>query len=151
MCRTKQDLGRDEAAHWPRRQSAPPLGPRRALFEGQDGAEAIAVSRVLDGMGIETMWCPGPTGSSGPRCPLVEEGHCELMEKADFVINNLGTHDPTCAAVAGAVERTHYGDKPVAVVTGRQEAETVRGQLQRCRVVEGPLTRKIVTDIAQVV
>ena len=150
MCRTKQDLGRDEAAGWPRRQSAPPLGPRRALFEGADGAEAIAVSRLLDRMGIETMWCPGPSGGHGPRCPLVEEGHCDLMEKADFVINNLGTRDPVRAAVADAIERTHQGDKPVAVVTGRQDAESVRGHLQSCKVVEGPLTRQIVTDIAQV-
>ncbi len=148
MSRTKQ-LGRDEAATWPRRQSSPPLGHRCALFEGEDGAEAVAVSRVLDGMGIETMWCPGPSAGHGPRCPLVETGHCELMEKADFVINNLGTHDPRRAVVAAAIERTHHDDKPVAVLAGRQEAESVRAQLPGCTVVEGPLTRRIVTDIAQ--
>jgi hypothetical protein len=37
------------------------------------------------------------------------------MEKADFVINNLGNRDASRAAVAEAVERTHYDDKAVAL------------------------------------
>ncbi len=148
MCRTKRNLGIDEAANWPRERSNV-SGRRSALFEGADGAEALAVSGVLDRMDIDTMWCPGPSGRGrGSLCPLVEEGHCELMERADFVINNLGTHDPRCAAVARTVERTYCGDKPVALVTGRQHAESVRARRPSCKVVEGPLTRKIVTDIA---
>lgn len=71
------------------------------------------------------------------------------MEKADFVINHLGTDDPHQAAVAQAADHAPLGDKPVAVVAGRQQAESVRAQLQRCTVVEGPLTRQIVQDIAQ--
>ena len=148
MCRTTQSLGRDQAANWPSRRASADAGRRSALFEG-DGAEAVAVSRVLDEMDIDTMWCPGPGSGRGSRCPLVTDGHCELMEKADFVINHLGTHDPRRAAVAQAVNDTVLGDKPVAVVTGRQQAESVRAQLPRCVVVEGPLTRHIVEDIAQ--
>jgi hypothetical protein len=150
MSRTKRNLGVDEAANWPRRTSSAALGRRSALFEGDDGAEAVAVSRVLDKMDIDTMWCRGPGSGRGPRCPLVHEGHCDLMEKADFVINHLGTHDPSRAAVARAVDLNLLGDKPVAVVTGRQQADSVRAQLQRCSVVEGPLTSQIVEDIARV-
>jgi hypothetical protein len=100
-------------------------------------------------MDVDTMWCPGPGDGHGSRCPLVEEGHCDLIEKADFVINDLGTSTTRCAAVAQAVDGTVHGDKPVAVVTGHQQAESLRTQLSACTVVEGPLTRKIVEDIAQ--
>jgi hypothetical protein len=100
-------------------------------------------------MDVDTMWCPGPGDGHGSRCPLVEEGHCDLIEKADFVINDLGTSTTRCAAVAQAVDGTVHGDKPVAVVTGHQQAESLRTQLPACTVVEGPLTRKIVEDIAQ--
>lgn len=149
MCRTKRNLGLDEAANWPRRRSSAAEGRRSALFEGDDGAEALAVSRVLDEMDIDTMWCPGPgSGGHAPRCPLVTEGHCELIEKADFVINHLGTHDAGRAAVARAVDETPLGDK-VAVVAGWQQADSCRAELRRCAVVDGPLTRRIVEDIAQ--
>jgi len=143
-------LGHDEAANWPRQGAAAAPTRRTALFEGSDGAEAVAVSRVLGSLDIDTMWCPGPGAGRGSHCPLVEEGHCELVEKADFVINDLGTTDPRCAAVAEAVDRTVHGDRPVAVVTGLQQMESARTHLPTCSVVEGPLTRQIVPDIAQV-
>ena len=149
MWGTKQNLGRDEAAGWPSRQ-APTSSPRRsALYEGDDGAAAVAVSRVLDAMDVDTMWCPGPGDGHASRCPLVEEGHCDLIEKADFVINDLGTSSLRCAAVAEAVNETVHGDKSVAVVVGHQQAEALRTQLPTCTVVEGPLTIQIVQDIAQ--
>ena len=148
MCRSKQTLGHDEAANWPRHASDT-AERRTALFEGADGAEAMAVSNVLDRMDIDTMWCPGPGGDRGPRCSLVESGHCDLLEKADFVINNLGTSTPCRAEVADAVDAAASADTPVAVVAGWQQAEAVRGRLSRSTVVEGPLTRQIVQEAAQ--
>ena len=145
-----RNLGRDEAASWPRRGASITPPRRTALFEGNDGAAAVAVSRFLGGMDIDTMWCPGPSDGHRSRCPLVEEGHCDLVEKADFVINDLGTDDPRCVAVAKAVDGTVHGNKPVAVVTGSQQAESVRTELPTCTVVKGPLTRQNVQDIAQV-
>lgn len=148
MCRTKRNLGRDEAADW---QQGPSNATERrtALFEGSDGAEAYAVSRVLADIGVDTMWCPGPDGGHGPRCPLVEEGHCDLMEKADFVINNLGSASSRSAAVAQATNSGVSGGKPVVVLTSHQNSETLRAQLARCRVVQGPLSTRIVREIAQ--
>ena len=67
MCRSKQTLGHDEAANWPRHASDT-AERRTALFEGADGAEAMAVSNVLDRMDIDTMWCPGP---GAPWPPLL--------------------------------------------------------------------------------
>ena len=147
MCRTDRNLGRDEAAAWSGKSSAA-SGRRTALFESNDGAEAVAVNRILDDMGVDTMWCPGP--AHGRRCPLVQEGHCELMERADFVINNLGTDSPQCAAVAQAADGYLHGEKPIAVVTRRHETESIRSQLPGCTVVGGPLTGQIVSDIAHV-
>lgn len=149
MWRGKQILGHDEAAHWPRRHSSDTSVRRTGLFEGADGAEAMAVSNVLDRLGIDTMWCPGPGDAHGPRCSLVENGHCDLLEKADFVINNLGTATPCRAEVADAVDSAADGDTPVAVVAGWQQAQSIRGRLSRSTVVEGPLTRQIVEETAQ--
>ncbi len=146
MCRNKQMLGHDEVANWPH---ASGTARRSALFEGGDGAEAMAVSRVLDRMDVDTMWCPGPGEGHGRRCPLVETGHCDLLEKADFVLNDLGTADARCAAVAHAVDEAVHGDKHVAVVTGWQHAESLRSRLPGSTVVEGPLTTQIVEDVAR--
>ncbi len=149
MCRTKQTLGRDEAAGWPRARSSTASVQRTALFEGSDGAEAFAVSQVLGRMNVDTMWCPGPGGGNGPRCPLAEGGRCRLVEEADFVINNLGTDSPSCLAVALAVDDSVREETPVVIVTRRGDAEEVAKRLARCQVVEGPITRRIVTDVAQ--
>lgn len=148
MCRNKQILGHDEAASWPR-HSSDDSARRTCLFEGPDGAEAMAVSNVLDRLDIDTMWCPGPGDAHGPRCSLVENGHCDLLEKADFVINNLGTANPSRVAVTDAVDAAANEDTPVAVVAGWQQAESIRGRLSRSTVVEGPLTRQIVEEAAQ--
>lgn len=150
MCRSKQLLGRDEAANWPHGQSSGSSVRRTALFEGGDGAEAMAVSRILDRVDVDTLWCPGPGNSHGPRCALVENGHCDLLDKADLVLNNLGTVDAGSAAVAQAVDEAVHGDKPVTVVAGWQQAEPLRNRLPSSTVVEGPLTTQIVEDIALV-
>ena len=149
MCRSKQLLGHDEAANWPRRHASG-SGRRTALFEGNDGAEAVAVARVLDRLDVDTMWCPGPGTGHGPRCALVETGHCDLLEKADFVVNDLGVTDDRRAAVAHAVDEAVHGDKHVAVVAPWQDAESLRSGLPGSTVVEGPLTTRIVTNAAQV-
>jgi len=149
MCRGKQMLGHDEAASWPHPDSPGPAR-RTALFEGSDGAEATAVWRVLDRMDVDTMWCPGPGRGHSPRCSLIETGHCDLLEKADFVLNDLGTADTYGAAVAHAVDEAVHGDKHVAVVAGWQHAESVRSRLPGSTVVEGPLTTQIVEDVARV-
>ena len=149
MCRGKQVLGHDEAGNWPRHESSDSSERRTALFEGQDGAEAMAVSRVLDRLDVDTMWCRGPSEDHGPRCSLVEKGHCDLVERADFVINNLGTADACRAAVAEAVDGAVDGEKPVAVLAGWQQSESLRDRLPGSTVVEGPLTRQLVQDIAQ--
>ncbi len=149
MCRSKQMLGHDEAANWPRRRSSG-SGRRTALFEGNDGAEAVAVARVLDRLDVDTMWCPGPGANHGPRCALVETGHCDLVERADFVVNDLGVTDARRAGVAHAVDEAVHGAKHVAVIALRQDAEALRSDLPGSTVVEGPLTTRIVTDAAQV-
>ena len=149
MCRSKGMLGRDEASNWPHNHSSGAPVRRHALFEGHDGAEAVAVSRVLDKLDIDTMWCPGPGDGHGPRCPLVEQGHCDLLDKADFVINNLGESNSARAAVAPAVDDAVHGDRQVVVLTGWQQAESLQTALPGSKVVEGPLTTQIVQDVAR--
>lgn len=151
MCRTRRNLGRDEAANWPRQvtSTSAPQTRRRALFEGADGAEAFAVSRILGAMDVDTMWCPGPEGSGGSRCPLVEGGCCPLVEQADFVINNLGTDSPRCLAVVQAVDGAIGEDTPAVIVARRGAGAVVGRHVTRCHVVEGPITGGIVRGIAQ--
>lgn len=148
MCRSKRMLGRDEASNWPHNHSSGASVRRHALFEGHDGAEAVAVTRVLDKLDVDTMWCPGPGGGHGARCSLVEQGHCDLLDQADFVINNLGEANSSRAAVAPAVDDAVHGDRNVVVLTGWQRAESLRNALPGSKVVEGPLTTQIVQDVA---
>ena len=59
------------------------------------------------------------------------------------------SHKHCRAAVADAVDDAVHGEKPVAVLAGWQQSESLRGRLPGSTVVEGPLTRQLVQEIAQ--
>ena len=148
MCRSKQMLGDYEAASWPlgvlRTLCAAPAlrGRRRSRGHGR-----LESSRPAGRRHHVVPWAGYQPGSG---CSLVETGHCDLLEKADFVLNDLGTANARDAAVARAVDDAVHGDKHVAVVAGWQQAESLRGDLPGSTVVEGPLTTKMVEDAARV-
>jgi hypothetical protein len=81
-----------EPGEWPAR-----TGRSRVLVEDPDGAELWAHAAILRDCGYEVATCTGPTGAegwpTGPdgetlRCPLVEDGHCALVEDADVIVTS---------------------------------------------------------------
>jgi hypothetical protein len=110
--RRERKLGIDEAAAWPRLSEED--GERhRVLLEVKDPAEAWSYWQLLGRHGYDVSWCSGPTASS--TCALVEDGHCPLLEEADFVVTALKPEDAYARPV---LERLHDQDctKPIIAV-----------------------------------
>ncbi len=142
---TKRNLGSDDASSWAGSRPDQPRGPR-VLFEGEDGAVAYAAWKVLGQRDTDMMWCPGPNAHGRPRCPLVDRGRCELVDRADVVINALGTSDPRSAAVAEALDECTEHGQAVFVVCQPGRGDAMQARLEGCNVVEGPLTSKLLTE-----
>jgi len=79
---------------WPARRS--PLRAR-VLVESPAGVWPPGAAGDLEVLG-----CPGPRDRPGRRCPLLEGGHCPLVDGADAVIIVTDGDDTQLAAVAGA-------------------------------------------------
>jgi hypothetical protein len=142
---TKRNLGSDDASSWAKSRPERPQG-RRVLFEGNDGAVAYAAWKLLGQRNSDMMWCPGPNAHGHPRCPLVDRGQCDLVDRADVVIHALGTDDPRVAAVAEALDQRAKDGKDVVVVCEPGRADATRARLDGCSVAEGPITRRLFID-----
>jgi hypothetical protein len=142
---TKRNLGSDDASSWSRSLPDQPHG-HTVLLECEDGAVAHAAWKLLGRYDTNMMWCPGPNAPGRPRCPLVERGRCEMVERADVVVNVLGTPDARAAAVAERLDDQADSGTSVVVVCEPGRADSTRARLTRCDVVEGPLTRQLLTD-----
>ena len=105
-------LGIDEAAGWPRLKDASDER-LRVLLEVKDPAEAWSYWRLLGNHGYDVSWCSGPTEAA--TCALVEDGHCPLLEEADFVVTALKPDDQFARPV---LEHLHDQDcmKPIIAV-----------------------------------
>jgi hypothetical protein len=134
---TRRRLGRDYAKDWAEDANGRP----RVLLESSDGAVAFATWSVLRRHGFRTMWCPGPRADVS-ECPLVGNGHCQLVAECDAVVSALDLHEPRCQAVVA-----HHNDvateTPVVVVAPWASATRWADELPRCRVVAGPLSREV--------
>lgn len=115
--RRESKLGVDEAANWPRLTEGSEE-KLRVLLEVKDPAEAWSYWRLLGSHGYDVSWCSGPTATHA--CVLVEDGHCPLLDEADFVVTALKPGDEYDRPV---LEHLHDQDcmKPIiAVGTPRQ-------------------------------
>lgn len=110
--RRQRKLGIDEAAGWPQPAQAEE-SRLRVLVEVADPAEAWSYWRLLGDQGYDMSWCPRPSASSS--CVLVEEGHCPLIDQADFVVTALKPDDEYARPV---LEHLHDQDcmKPIVAV-----------------------------------
>lgn len=57
------------------------------LVEHADGATRWAAERSLRREGFDVVTCPGP--SSHRDCPLLTRGECDLLDRADRVLNGI--------------------------------------------------------------
>jgi hypothetical protein len=69
-----------------------------------------------------------------------------MVERADVVVNALGIADSRTAAVAEALDDRAEDGTSVVVVREPGPPRSTQLQLKRCRVVEGPLTRRLLSD-----
>jgi hypothetical protein len=79
------------------------LGKARVLVENPDRATLWAYAEVLREAGYDVATCAGEDHDEGTgRCPLIESGHCGLVEGADVVVStcSLGSSDAILAMLA---------------------------------------------------
>jgi hypothetical protein len=128
--RRQKKLGTDEAQDWSREPRDEGGERPRVLLEVSEPAEAWSYWRLLGRHGYDVSWCPGPTASSS--CVLVEEGHCPLIEEADFVVTALKPDDAYARPV---LEHLHDQDcmKPIIAVGNKARW---RGFLDRFKVLD---------------
>lgn len=78
-----------EAGEWEARSGRP-----RALVENPDAAQLWAYAETLRDAGYDVATCAGEHPDGSDRCPLIETGHCSLVEGADVVVS-------TCSIARG--------------------------------------------------
>ena len=68
---------------------APRSGKARVVVENPDGSELSGYAEALRSAGYDVATCSGPGAGEGSRslCPLVETGHCSLVDGADVVVS----------------------------------------------------------------
>jgi hypothetical protein len=68
---------------------APRSGKPRVVVENPDGFELWGYAEALRSAGYEVATCCGPESDEGTRsaCPLLESGHCSLIDGADVVVS----------------------------------------------------------------
>ena len=89
----------------------PPAGDQpRLLVEGCGGRWARAAEANRAGWSVVA--CAGPGSNQVPSCPLLDGGHCPLVDGADEIVLAFAPNDPRRAQLAG-VHATRTPDKPV--------------------------------------
>ncbi len=89
---------------------------------------------VLEGMGHRVEVCHGPGSGDHARCPLLEEGTCELVSAAHGVVFKLDLDRDLHRRILEAYKRTLPADMPVAVAVRPGQEETYRELLDRLYV-----------------
>lgn len=86
--------------------------------EDSDGFER----RLIEGTGHRLLVCHGPEGEHD--CPLLESGHCDLVEQAHGVVFKLDLDREYHRRILDAYRRDLPADMPVAVAVkpGQEEA-----------------------------
>jgi len=143
-------VGQDQAVGWPEREPPGGTNPghrRRLLVESEDGAEAVAIWKLLERRGIDVSWCPGPDARRSSRCPLVHTGSCRLVDQADAVLCALDLEDPKQRAVLEALNTAHP-EKPVVVAASSGAQRRWRRLLAERRTLRrGPQPMELVTSV----
>jgi hypothetical protein len=71
-----------ETGEWSARE-----GRKRALVENPDAGVLWAYADILREAGYDVATCTGEHPDGHDRCPLLEVGHCQLVEGADIVVS----------------------------------------------------------------
>jgi len=120
MWERRKPLGSDFARRWNQRGADGAHRPR-VLVEDAEVARVFTAACRLEDNGYAVSWCPGPTGPPGRRCPLVECGHCALVDRADVVVSSLDLRHDSARRVVAAFRHLHH-DTPLVI---RAPSETL--------------------------
>ena len=129
-----------ETGEWPQRE-----GRRRALVENPDAAQLWAYAEVLREAGYEVATCAGEHPDGGARCPLIETGHCGLVEGADVVVSTCSVHrGDRLLAVLGS-----KGSTPVVFEAPAPDFERYRHLAENATLVATPVTGRTLLDAVE--
>jgi hypothetical protein len=126
-----------EAGDWEDRSGRP-----RALVENPDAAQLWAYAEILRKAGYEVATCAGEHPNGTDLCPLIETGHCSLVEGADVVVStcSVGRGD-RLLAVLGLT-----GSTPVVFEAPKPDFERYAYLAENATLVPMPVTRRALVD-----
>jgi hypothetical protein len=126
-----------EAGEWDDRTGRP-----RALVENPDAAQLWAYAEILREAGYEVATCAGEHPDGADRCPLIETGHCSLVEGADVVVStcSVGRGD-RLLAVLGLT-----GSTPVVFEAPKPDFERYAHLAENATLVPLPVTQRALVD-----
>ena len=126
-----------EAGDWEARRGRP-----RALVENPDAAQLWAYAETLRAAGYDVATCAGEHPDGLDRCPLVETGHCALVEGADVVVSTCSMQrGDRLLAVLGLT-----GSTPVVFEAPKPDFERYAHLAENAKLVPTPVTRKALLE-----
>lgn len=129
-----------EAGDWEARRGRP-----RALVENPDAAQLWAYAETLREAGYDVATCTGEHPEGQDRCPLIETGHCGLVEGADVVVS-------TCSIQRGdrllAVLGTK-GSTPVVFEAPKPDFDRYAHLAENATLIATPVTERALLDAVE--
>lgn len=117
-------------------------GRKRALVENPDGGVLWAYAETLREAGYDVATCTGEHPEGHDRCPLLEIGHCELVEGADIIVS-------TCSMQRGdklLAVLSSDGSTPVVFEAPEPDLERYAGSPENVTLVPTPVTEETLLD-----
>lgn len=82
-------------------ERSPAVG--NVLVECDEPVLHDGIARVLQEAGYDVVSCAGPSSRGSQTCPLVTDGRCTLVERADLVVHALDQAEPAHRDVLAAL------------------------------------------------
>lgn len=126
-----------ETGDWSERQGRP-----RVLVENPDTAQLWAYAGILRDAGYDVATCTGEHPDGKDRCPLIEAGHCGLVEGADVVVSTCSIHrGDRLLAVLGS-----KGSTPIVVEVPPPDFERYSQLAESATLLATPVTGQALLD-----
>jgi hypothetical protein len=126
-----------EAGAWEARRGRP-----RALVENPDAAQLWAYAETLREAGYDVATCAGEHPDGLDRCPLIETGHCALVEGVDVVVSTCSIQrGDRLLAVLGLT-----GSTPVVFEAPKPDFERYAYLAENAQLIPTPVTQRKLLD-----
>ncbi|HEY8645981.1 MAG TPA: hypothetical protein VIL77_08915 [Gaiellaceae bacterium] len=120
-------------------------GHKRAVIESPDGGQLWAYAEVLREAGYDVATCKGEHPEGEDRCPLIETGHCKLVEGADVVISTCSVHrsDELLAILSSK------GSTPVVFEAPAPDFERYANVSENVTLIPTPVTEQALLEAVE--